>query len=55
MWFSLSGLLVLAYSYNGILNLSCTHSLDKQKEQDKKAEEMMTEFESQNNTKPTKV
>ena len=53
-WFLLCGILVLAYSYNGILNLSCTYTLEQQKERNKKREEKITEFESKK-TKSVKV
>ena len=45
-WFLLSGILVLAYSYNGILNLSCSYTSEQQKERNKKREEKIAENES---------
>jgi len=47
VWFLLCGVLVLAYSYNAILNLECSHSLKQQeiimKEGDEKLEKLMKE------------
>ena len=49
IWFLLCGVLVLAYSYNAILNLSCSHSLEQQeilqKEGDEKLEKLMKEID----------
>jgi len=49
IWFLLCGVLVLAYSYNAILNLECSHSLEQQnimmKEGDEKLEKMMKDID----------
>ena len=49
IWFLLCGVLVLAFSYNAILNLSCSHSLEQQeilqKEGDEKLEKLMKEID----------
>jgi len=49
IWFLLCGVLVLAYSYNAILNLSCSHSLEQQeqlnKESDEKLEKVMKDID----------
>ena len=49
IWFLLCGVLVLAYSYNAILNLECSHSLEQQniimKEGDEKLEKLMKDID----------